>query len=71
MNQCGGYLWSADWSGIVEINQDHIIHTETMGEHRVKCVPFAVAGMLQILRQTKSLINPEANEEEERQKSEY
>lgn len=42
-----------------------------MGEHTVKCVPFVLAGMLQILGQTKNLINPEANEEEERQKTEY
>ena len=55
-----------------KIIQIHFIHTETMGEHKVKCVPFVMAGLLHILGQTKrikTLIKSEVNEEEEGQQT--
>ncbi len=39
----------------VKINQIHIFHTETIGEHRVKSVSFEVAGMVNILGKIKEI----------------
>lgn len=60
--------WNLEENRVVirdgKFNQVHMIHTETMGEHEVKCVSFGCFTYRGKLKESQILLKSEANEEE-------